>query len=186
VTRHIAAKVPLASSDSLLVIRLRSLALATLLVACERAADAPPAPAQHRVAIVNRPMFELRQITPRDPEILEEWKRAVDGPRADVYGVDAWRSAGLNPRSVIGSWSVAVNAMEFVRDVPFERELRQRIATALRAVPGITDVVEGDREVWVVGGSPSGRDLATAVAAVVDELAPKIQAYLRDTSNDAL
>ena len=73
-----------------------------------------------------------------------------------------WRSGG---------WHIGVDVMEFIRDVPLEGQLRTRILAALRAVPGVEEAAEEDREVWMVRGNPSGAALVDAVATVVDDLA---------------
>ena len=57
------------------------------------------------------------------------------------------------------------------REDPLESELRQQMATALRAVPGVDVVAEEDRELWYVTGAPSGEALIRAAAQVVDHLA---------------
>jgi hypothetical protein len=102
-----------------------------------------------------------------DEEIEEEWVRA---PMDDVRGVVASkiRFQAAFP------WQVTVRAMEFVFEEPLESEIRDAIVAALAAVPGADAAMEGDREVWVVGGTPHGRDLVRAVAAVVDAFADQL------------
>lgn len=124
--------------------------------------------------------FEVRRLVPVDEDFAEEWARAIDTPRVrELHGVNAqkWRSRPSWP------WRVEVSVMEFVRDDPLEGELRRRIDAALRAVPGVTDVTEDDREVWAVKGSPSGDALVSAVAAVVDSLADRTRAYMERDSH---
>jgi hypothetical protein len=48
----------------------------------------------------------------------------------------------------------------------------------LRAVPGVTDVAEEDREVWIGAGERSGAELTRAAAVVVDELSARIREEL--------
>lgn len=126
------------------------------------------APAEPSVApAANR--FPARQQTPADDEIAEEWTREIADPReSDLHGVDA-----VKLRDGDGQWQVTAYVMEFIRDVPLEDTLRTRIPAALRAVPGVIEVAEDDREVWSVHGSRSGPALVDAVARVVDELAPQ-------------
>lgn len=113
--------------------------------------------------------FPARQQKPMDDEITEEWIREIADPSdRDVHGVDATKL-----RSGDGLWQVGVSVMEFIRGVPLERTLRTRIPAALRAVPGVVEVHEEDREVWTVRGTPSGSALVDAVSVVVDELAPQ-------------
>jgi hypothetical protein len=102
----------------------------------------------------------------------EEWSRETDTPHVrELHGVEAakWRE----PRDL---WRVTVWVMEFVREEPLEGELRARIAAALRAVPGVTKVLEADREAWDVHGEPSGAALVSAVGAVVDGFASRTRA----------
>jgi hypothetical protein len=101
----------------------------------------------------------------------EAWERLTDDP--DVRGIET-------ARVEIGGWQVTVAAMEFVRHDPLETDMRQRIATALRAVNGVAAADEQDREVWFVTGTPSGKELTEAAARVVDELAGEIRANMRD------
>jgi hypothetical protein len=61
--------------------------------------------------------------------------------------------------------------MEFVREKPLEGDLRRAIASQLSSVAGVTAVAEEDREVWVVEGTPSGRDLVEAAGRALDSLA---------------
>jgi hypothetical protein len=113
--------------------------------------------------------YSIVQIKPLDASIDEEWGREIAEPRMrDIHGVSATKVGRQK-----WPWSVTVAIMEFVRDTPLEATLRKRIITALRAVPGVTEAAEDDRERWVVRGNPSGKALVEAVAVVVDELAPQ-------------
>jgi hypothetical protein len=66
-----------------------------------------------------------------------------------------------------------------VREEPLEREMREAIDAALRGVPGVKDVAEEDREVWVVAGDPSGEALVRAAAEAIDALQAKIRAHVQ-------
>jgi hypothetical protein len=110
---------------------------------------------------------EVRQTRPQGQG--EEWVRWTDEP--EIRGVTAFTDVRFE------GWFVSVYPMEFVHDDPLEVELRERIDAALRRVSGVTHVEEHDREKWFVTGNPSGEALAVAVAAVVDELAPRTRAY---------
>jgi hypothetical protein len=142
-----------------------------LVVACskpsnERAHESP-GPAPRAIADATASRFPVRQLQPQDPEIVEEWVREIGDPHLrSVHGVSASKS-----RSGKWSWSVMVDVMEFIRDVPLETQLRDRIMLALHDVPGVVDVMEGDRELWLVRGEVSGEKLVNAVSPVVDELA---------------
>ena len=72
-----------------------------------------------------------------------------------------------------GLWQLWVGVAEHLREEPLESEMRREIARALAAVPGVTDVTEGDREIWDVNGTPSPEALLEAAGAVVDALAPR-------------
>jgi hypothetical protein len=116
--------------------------------------------------------FPIRQNKPLDATIDEEWQREIAEPRMrDIHGVSATKVGRQK-----WPWNVTVAITEFVRDTPLEVTLRKRIMSALRTVPGVTDVAEDDRERWVVRGNPSGKALVEAVAVVVDELAPQTSA----------
>ncbi len=106
----------------------------------------------------------------------EEWVRETDDD--DVLGVDAVKLEDADE----WPWQVIIAVAEFVREDPLEDELRREMAAALRAVPGVTDVAEEDREVWIVNGQPSGEDLVRAAARVVDRLAPRTRAHVHGLS----
>ena len=119
--------------------------------------------------------YATKQTPPLDEEIAEEWNRDIADPNErSVHGVCVTKELAPQP----WRWRVSVYAMEHVRDVPLERELRREIAKALRAVPEVIDACEEDREVWRVNGAPTGRALVDAVAAVVDARGDEIRAYL--------
>jgi hypothetical protein len=121
-------------------------------------------------------MFEIKRAEPSSEEVAESWTRVIASPLdRDRFGVDATRSSG----EARWPWQVDVWAMGRVRDVPLEKELRREIAKALRAVPGVAAAQEGDREFWIVRGTPSGDALVAAVAAVLDAYAVELRAYLR-------
>jgi len=118
--------------------------------------------------------FAVRQVSPSDDEVVESWVREIEDPRVRQYhGVGAYRT-----RDEKWPWTVGVSVMEFARDPPLEPALRTRIAAALNGVEGVVEVIEGDRELWLVRGTPSGHALADAVAPIVDEFAPEMKAYV--------
>ena len=114
---------------------------------------------------------DLRRVPDDEVDGAEGWERLTDEP--EVRGVEALRGYSRE-----WPWMVSLWAMEFVREDPLESELREEVARALRAVPGVTDVAEEDREVWVVAGQPSGEGLVGAASTVVDQLAHRIRAYV--------
>jgi hypothetical protein len=104
--------------------------------------------------------------------------------RTVIEGQEAWVRMSTEPhlRSVEavknegGGWSVAVAVMEFVRpEHAAYQELRQAIEDAIESVPGVTEVEREVNEVWWPNGSPSGEDLARAVAHVLDEHADRLR-----------
>lgn len=107
-----------------------------------------------------------------DEEFEEGWHRLTDEP--DLRGVEAYRSDDEDL-----PWQVTACVAEFLREEPLEGELRASMATALRAVPGVSDVAQEDREVWLEPGRPSGRDLVAAAARVVDSLADRARREVR-------
>lgn len=114
---------------------------------------------------------EIRQVTPEDDEIDEEWRRETDEP--DVRGVSACQGDWID------GWQVGIHAQEFFRQDPLGLELRQRVQGALQAVGGVTGVEEHDNESWSVVGNPSGEALMRAAASVVDDLADRMREAMR-------
>jgi len=109
--------------------------------------------------------------------------------RTVIEGREAWvrRSTEPHLRSVEavknegGGWSVAVAAMEFVRpEHAAHQELQQAIEDAIESVPGVTEVEREVNRVWWASGTPSGEDLARAVADVLDEHADRLRAEYND------
>jgi hypothetical protein len=102
----------------------------------------------------------VRHLTTSDEEIEQEWSREVDD---ELRGMTAtkWHD---------GLWQLWVELANVLREEPLESEMRLGIESALRAVPGVTDVREGDREIWDVDGSPAPEALIEAAGAVVDAL----------------
>ena len=147
---------------------MRRALLLALLLACSKSTkqEDPPKPIPRDAG---ERMFPVRQLPPSDDETVEVWSRDIAEPKVSQYhGVEAVKS-----RTGKWPWQVGVWVMEHIRDVPLEDELRHRIIAALRAVPGVVEVIEGDRELWLVRGEPKGLALVDAVAPVVDELAPQ-------------
>ena len=101
------------------------------------------------------------------------WRRAdseyVTDAEISDYGYGDW------------DWQLYLEAAEFVRDDPLESELRAAVDAAARSVPGVAEVVEEDREVWLIRGGDAAEVLA-AVSRALDGLAPKLRAYLEQES----
>ena len=102
----------------------------------------------------------------------EAWQRLTDEP--EVRGVEAASYDILEDPA----WQVTVWVAEFLREDPFETELRRGMMAALRMVDGVAAVHEDDREVWLVTGTPSGHALVHASAQVVDALADRARAHI--------
>jgi hypothetical protein len=115
---------------------------------------------------------EIRRLPDHEVDGEEGWHRPTTDP--DVRGVEAVRHTA----SGNDLWHVVAYVAEFLRVDPLEDELSAGMIAALRAVPGVTSVEEEDREVWIVGGSPSGEALVRAAAGVVDGLAAQARAYI--------
>ena len=111
---------------------------------------------------------KVRQTTPPDEEMSEYWERMPARER-HLRGVEVFTGDFFE-----GYWQVWIFAQEYFRQDPLGLELRRRLQTALRAVPGVTDAAEQDNETWMVSGSPSGEELCRAAANVLDELADRM------------
>jgi hypothetical protein len=112
---------------------------------------------------------DIRQVPADEIDADEVWERLTDEP--DIRGVEAARI------DEIGGWQVTVGIAEFLREDPLETELRQRMASALQAVDGVSSAEEQDRETWFVTGTPSGLALTQAAARVVDDLADRTRGH---------
>jgi hypothetical protein len=110
---------------------------------------------------------DVRQIEPADYNIQEEWIYQIED---DVGTVSA--------HLVEGVWSVVIWSQANFRDDPLGIELRERSHAALRAVPGVTDVMEADNETWDVTGEVTGPALIRAAARVLDDMAESLRAAL--------
>ena len=108
------------------------------------------------------------RLTPMDEELEQEWSREVDD---EFRGISASRFRD-------GRWQVWVELANHLREEPLESEMRRAMESALTAVQGVTDLVEGDREIWDVNGSPSAEALIEAAATVVDALADRAHQLL--------
>ena len=110
---------------------------------------------------------EVQRVDPEDDEVTEVWNRLTDEP--DIRGVEAWTSDDID------GWVVEVMVQEFFRGGPLGTELRQRIASTLRAIAGVISVDEHDNESLAVSGTPSGEALTRAAASVVDDMADRLR-----------
>lgn len=111
---------------------------------------------------------EVEQVEPTDYGISEQWVRMTDEP--EIRGVSAYTG------NRVPGWVVGIRVQEFYRQEQLGVELRQHIKTALRGVPGVTDVGEHDNEKWYVTGASSGEALVRTAASVVDDLADRLRA----------
>ncbi len=110
----------------------------------------------------------VEKIEPEDDEVMEEWIRVTDNE--DIFGVSATRF-----EDEAWPWNIFVSAAEFVRTEPLESQLHAAIDAALAMVAGVTEVVNEDREVWILKGNPTGEDLVRACSVVLDEMGEAIQ-----------
>jgi hypothetical protein len=110
---------------------------------------------------------DVQQVEPEDEKIRESWQRLSDEPW--IRGVSADAVDDLD------SWLVTVWAQEHFRQEQLGVELRQRIQSALRGVPGVSGAQEHNNETWAVSGDPSGEALTRAAAGVVDEFADRLR-----------
>ena len=110
-----------------------------------------------------------------DHLLIDDLDRRTDEPEVLDYSVAPTGYEEENGPHSRWTRGLYVNAMEFVRDDPLESELRRAIDAAARSVAGVEDVVEEDREIWLISGNPDGRQLFDAIGAVVDTFAPQIR-----------
>jgi hypothetical protein len=106
--------------------------------------------------------------TPVDHEVEQEWARETGDELRDMTA-SKWHD---------GAWQLWIGLADHLREEPLESEMRLAVENALRAVPGVTNVTEGDREIWDVNGSPSPEALIEAAGAVVDALAERAHEVL--------
>jgi hypothetical protein len=117
---------------------------------------------------------------PMNDEIERLPADQVDGDEGWVRTTDDPELRNLEAHRYNNDWQVTVWIADYLRDDPLESELREAMATALRAVPGVTAVHEEDREVWTVEGQPAGDGLLRAAAVVVDDLAARAENDYRE------
>lgn len=118
-----------------------------------------------------KPSIEVKQITPADSEILEEWIRVTN--EHEILGVTASKG-----RDGDWQWQVFIAVAEFVRQEPLESKLVRRITAALQKVPGAKAVAHEDREVWLIQGEVSGEQLVRSVSETLDTLAPELRKHI--------
>jgi hypothetical protein len=112
--------------------------------------------------------IEVEQVEPEDDELLEEWVRVTD--EQHILGVCAERSADSK-----WPWRVAIFVAEYIRAEPLQSKLHKAITAALNGVPGVTRVMQEDREVWVVQGDVAGESLVRACSKALDRLAAALR-----------
>jgi hypothetical protein len=117
---------------------------------------------------------DVQRVDPADldDEIPEAWRRWPDG-EGYLRGVEVSSGEGLGEPF---DWLVSVAAREYFRDDPLGLELRARLESAMRAVPGTTSAENASWQTWYVTGTASGEALCRACATVVDELADFMRA----------
>jgi hypothetical protein len=116
---------------------------------------------------------EVRQVDPGelDEEISEAWERIPD-EEGYLRGVEVASGAGLEEPF---DWLVTIAAREYFRDDALGQELRQRLESAMLAVPGVTGAENASWETWYVIGRGSGEALCRACAIVLDDLADRMR-----------
>jgi len=107
-----------------------------------------------------------------DEEITEGWER-LPGEENYLRGVEVDSGEGLGEPF---DWLVTIWAREYFRDDPMGRELKQRLESAMLAVPGVTSAENASWETWYVTGKASGEVLCQACANVLDGLADRMRA----------
>lgn len=117
--------------------------------------------------------ISIRALLPGEFDGLEGWERVTADSQTE--GV----SAVLHEVKGKRFWQVDISAMEFIRDDSLEAELRAEIINRLKAVPGVDNVSEQDREIWAVIGTASGKDLVDAAARAIDKHAVRIRKTIK-------
>lgn len=118
----------------------------------------------------------VKRVTPLDENILESWERITK--ERDISGV------GVSKLSETGySWQVFVNVAEFIRKEPLQSKLFAAVSQALLKVPGVSSVVQEDREVWLVKGNPTGEELVRYCAQVLNDLYPQLKVEYQGLTN---
>ena len=115
------------------------------------------------------PNIEIKQVKPKDEEVLEEWVRVTD--EEHILGVCAIRFTNSE-----WPWQVSIYVAEYIRTEPLQSELQVAITNALNEIPGVEKAIQEDREVWVVQGNVSGDSLIRASAIALDHLAEAMRA----------
>jgi hypothetical protein len=116
--------------------------------------------------------------------------------RACMNGQETWVRVSPEPQLRFvearkndsgGGWSVSVAAIKFLRPQHAAyRELQQAIADAIKSVPGVSEVEHEVDESWWASGSPSGEDLARAVAHVLDHHADRLRDHFNNQPRDTV
>lgn len=114
----------------------------------------------------------IKQVKPEDEEIIEEW--VVESDNNDVWGVYVTKMDD----EYEFPWNITIAAAEFIREEPLESKFRDLVEKALSAVTGVDEVIEEDREVWLVDGEPDGKALMEASLSVIKELSSDIEKIL--------
>ena len=118
---------------------------------------------------------DVRRV-PAEFAIDEQWARLPDD---QLRWVEAIRDGND------GIWQVVISLAQIpLWDEPLRSDVRGGIADALRRVPGVATVDEGDQEVWVVSGNPGGDELVRAAATVVDAFLEVVRAYGDGTTGE--
>jgi hypothetical protein len=82
------------------------------------------------------------------------------------------------PRRRPSNSTVTLRVFEILRDESLRATLAERLSASLLSVATVTNVHQESPGVWVVQGDPTGEELARVAAAVVDEMAPQMEATI--------
>jgi hypothetical protein len=88
---------------------------------------------------------------------------------SDILTVFVERAVGSEDE-----WIVSVAAMEFIREGTLYHDIHAAFDARVGAVPGVREAWPEDTETWVVIGRPDPVVLLTAVAEMIDDVAPRI------------
>ena len=109
---------------------------------------------------------EIKQLSPVDDEIAEEWHRICESHLIDIHGVYAakWKEGEYR-------WELTFAAGEFIREEPFVQKLNEAVFSAISSVDGVKEAHAEDTEKYIIAGEIEGRDLINSVSLAIDEFA---------------
>lgn len=97
-----------------------------------------------------------------EEDCLESWQRITSDGEEDIKGVLASKEDEF-------SWRVTIYVAEFIRDESVQSSFFEGITEALSGLPNVEEAFQEDREIWLVEGSVSGKDLVQTCSQVIEK-----------------